>query len=252
VGDWARGNKHHIPTILTHAPRAVDHKSHIRLFIPLLHHAPAALVHGDRVASMNTALLFLWPLATCLRTALAYDTPDTTSLTTPPQYNAAYDNGTFGYYPVRTYATAEDLHSPQVNFLEWDAQCDDGSYYFMAPRGWSVPDPGPMILDSRGELVWAKHFDNNSGGQAYDFQVQTYLGQEYLTFWLGDDRVRGHGSGHYYMVCADRMRSHNYSMARVLTDHSSIPLTTPFIEWARPMACPPICTSSSLLHKALH
>ncbi|KAK0265305.1 hypothetical protein LTR35_017169 [Friedmanniomyces endolithicus] len=166
---------------------------------------------------MNTALLFLWPLATCLRNALAYDTPDTTPPSTPPLYNAAYDNGTFGYYPVRTYVTAEELHSPQVNFLEWDAQCDDGSYYFMAPRGWSVPDPGPMILDSRGELVWAKHFDNNSGGQAYDFQVQTYQGQEYLTFWLGDDRVRGHGSGHYYMLNSSYDTVHRVGAANGLS-----------------------------------
>ncbi|TKA54730.1 hypothetical protein B0A55_13520 [Friedmanniomyces simplex] len=151
---------------------------------------------------MNTPLLLLWHLATCLPTTLAHDsdTAYTSSPTAPPPYNAAYDNGTFSYYPVRSYATAEDLHSPQTNFLQWDARCDDGLYYFVTPRGWGIPDPGPMILDSYGELVWAKHFDNKFGGQAYDFMVQTYQGQEYLTFWLGDDRVRGHGSGFYYML----------------------------------------------------
>ncbi|KAK5729720.1 hypothetical protein LTR17_011686 [Elasticomyces elasticus] len=149
---------------------------------------------------MNVVLLLLWHLSTNLHAALADNSNYATPPAAPPQYNAAYDNGTFGYYPVRTYATAEELHSPQTNFLQWDERCDDGLYYFVTPRGWGIPDPGPMILDKHGELVWAKHFDNNFGGQAYDFMVQTYEEQEYLTFWLGDDRVRGHGSGFYYML----------------------------------------------------
>lgn len=57
-----------------------------------------------------------------------------------------------------------------------------------------------MILDGDGNLVWTDHFSNKFGGQAYDLRVQNYRGEEYLTFWLGDDRVRGHGAGHYYMV----------------------------------------------------
>lgn len=57
-----------------------------------------------------------------------------------------------------------------------------------------------MVLDRRGELVWAHHFENKFGGQAYDFMVQNYKGEDYLTFWLGDDRVRGHGAGAYYLL----------------------------------------------------
>ena len=147
---------------------------------------------------MNIALLFLWHLACCLRIALADST--NASPLSPPDYNEAVDNGTFGYYPIRTYATAEDVESPQTNFLQWSPQCDDGLLYFITPRGWGLPRPGPMILDSRGELVWSKHFDNKFGGQAYDLMVQRYQEQDFLTFWLGDDRVRGHGSGFYYMV----------------------------------------------------
>ena len=147
---------------------------------------------------MNITLLFLWNLACCLRIVLADSTNAPPS--TPPDYSEALDNGTFGYYPIRTYATAEDVESPQTNFLQWNPQCDDGLLYFITPRGWGLPRPGPMILDSHGELVWSKHFDNKFGGQAYDFMVQRYQEQDFLTFWLGDDRVRGHGSGFYYMV----------------------------------------------------
>ncbi|KAK5133596.1 hypothetical protein LTR08_007544 [Meristemomyces frigidus] len=147
---------------------------------------------------MHIAFLFLWHLASSLRLAHADDT-NTTPLP-PPVYSEAIDNGTFGYYPIRTYATAEDITSPQTNFLQWSSQCDDGLLHFITPRGWSLPLPGPMILDRHGELVWSKHFDNKFGGQAYDFMVQRYQEQDFLTFWLGDDRVRGHGSGFYYML----------------------------------------------------
>jgi len=158
---------------------------------------------------MNILLLFLWHLATCLQAAradsVAHDESNHASAS-PPEYNEAADNGTFGYYPYRTYATVEEITSPQINFLQWDPRCDDGFYHFITPRGWSLSNPGPMILDNYGELVWSRHFDNKFGGQAYDFMVQTYQGQDYLTFWLGDDRVRGHGSGWYYMVRTDGFR----------------------------------------------
>ena len=142
-------------------------------------------------------LLFGWYLTTGLR-ASAYQVYG--NLPPPPAYDFDNDNGTNGYYPVRSYATYEDVNSPQTNFLQWSPECDDGLLYFISPRGHSLPKPGPMILDRRGELVWAHHFENKFGGQAYDFMVQQYKGQDYLTFWLGDDRVRGHGSGFYYLL----------------------------------------------------
>lgn len=132
---------------------------------------------------MHWVLVFLFNLAICVH---AGDVPE---------YSEALDNGTYGYYPIRTYATSVAT-SPQTNFLQHSEECDDGLYYFITPRGWSLTNPGPMILDYDGELIWSADY----GGQAYDFMVQKYLGEEYLTFWLGDDRVRGHGSGFYYMV----------------------------------------------------
>lgn len=138
---------------------------------------------------MNPLLVFLSHLAACLASS------------PPPGYNAKVDNGSLGYYPIRTYATAEDVTSPQTNFLRWSERCEDGLLYMITPRGYSLSNPGPMILDARGDLVWAKHFENHFGGQAYDLMVQRYQAEDYLTFWLGDDRVRGHGSGFYYMVC---------------------------------------------------
>nr|POF15392.1 hypothetical protein CFP56_42281 [Quercus suber] len=154
----------------------------------------------------TTTMLTAYPirvvylLAILIRLSWSISTPPAQNLA--PQYNPEADDGTLGYYPVRNYASAPAITSPQTNFLQWDEQCEDGQLYMMTPRGESLPQPGPMILDARGELVWAGHFDSPFGGQAYNLMVQTYRGEEYLTFWLGDDRVRGHGSGYYHMVCA--------------------------------------------------
>jgi len=138
-----------------------------------------------------------WPLLLlCFRDAIAAEEP----LPPPPPFDKELESGNLGYYPTRQYATAPDIRSPDTNWLQWDERCDDGLYYFITPRGYSEPRPGPIILDRTGEMVWGHHFENKYGGQAYDFMVQEYMGEPYLTFWLGDDRIRGHGSGSYYLV----------------------------------------------------
>lgn len=103
----------------------------------------------------------------------------------------------YGYYPYRSYQTT-DLISPQFRTLIDSPECHDDRHVFFTPRGFSIAAPGPMIVDSYGELIWAK----STEGQAYDLKVQQYKGDQYLTYWQGDDRVRGHGAGDYYMVCS--------------------------------------------------
>jgi hypothetical protein len=149
---------------------------------------------------MRVACLLLLG-GSCLCTETTYDTQtsdDTASRT--PSYSLAIDNGSQGYYPSHSYFTETNVTSPIVNFLTWHPECDDNLYTLITPRGKAVPQAAPMLLDQRGNLVWTKAYNNDYGGQAYGLEVQTYRGQEYLTFWVGDDRVRGHGSGSYYMV----------------------------------------------------
>lgn len=153
-------------------------------------------------ASMNVVLLFLWHLSLCLHAAVASEQQADSNPKRPPPVNEAANNGSKGYYPTFTFVTEVELNAPVTNFMQWNERCNDGSLYFLTPRGWGIQNPGPMILDEQGNLIWAKHFANKFGGQAYDFMVQKYQGEDYLTFWLGDDRVRGHGSGFYYMVCS--------------------------------------------------
>lgn len=52
-----------------------------------------------------------------------------------------------------------------------------------------------MILDQDGHVVWAK-----SWGRTYNMNMQTYKGEDFITFWVGNDGVVGHGEGTYYMV----------------------------------------------------
>lgn len=148
---------------------------------------------------MNIVLVFLCNLTLYLH-AVASEQHSESYPRRPPPVDEAVNNGSYGFYPTYTFVTEVDLNAPMTNFMQWDERCNDGLLYFLTPRGWGIGNPGPMILDEQGNLVWSKHFANKFGGQAYDFMVQKYRGEEYLTFWLGDDRVRGHGSGFYYMV----------------------------------------------------
>lgn len=107
----------------------------------------------------------------------------------------------YGYYPFKSYQTT-DYISPAFRKLVDSPQCYDGLYTFFTPRGYSIEAPGPMIVDNNGELVWAKSTD----GQAYDLVMHEIKGEQYMTYWIGDDRIRGHGQGDYYMV----WRLHSY------------------------------------------
>ncbi|CEL04131.1 hypothetical protein ASPCAL05263 [Aspergillus calidoustus] len=106
-----------------------------------------------------------------------------------------YDLGAYGFGPSRSYVSFQ-YESPvvEITAVNNDRACDSG-YTFLAPRGDSVAHPGPMILDANGELVWMKH----NWGTTHDFKVQRFQGQDFLTYWEGE-QVEGRGYGSWYMV----------------------------------------------------
>ncbi|KAJ5966564.1 hypothetical protein N7481_013278 [Penicillium waksmanii] len=104
-----------------------------------------------------------------------------------------YDMGWYGFGPSRNYVSFNE-ESPVIEITPAGAHCDP-RYTFIAPRGDSVVHPGPMILDSKGELIWTKP----NWGTTQDFKVQSYQGQDYLTYWQGDEED-GHGRGSWYML----------------------------------------------------
>lgn len=104
-----------------------------------------------------------------------------------------YDLGIFGAHPTLSFKSF-DIEAPELSIARWDSRCEDG-YVMLSPRGRFYPEPGPLIYDHGGELVWIER----RFGMVMDLNVQRYKGQDYLTFWVGhDDGTRGEGS--YYMV----------------------------------------------------
>lgn len=107
---------------------------------------------------------------------------------------ALYDVGVYGPYRVRSYASTE-LVSPEFSIPVWNDECDDGRHVLLTPKGDWVPNSGPMVVDPRGNLVWvAKDYRN-----AMNLNLQSYKGENFLTFWTGDKAATS-GQGVYYML----------------------------------------------------
>lgn len=113
----------------------------------------------------------------------------------PFYHSTRYDSGRAGHWPSQEFTSDHAVTAPIVNFVRYGEQCQDGLYTFISPYGGSVPTPGPMILDQDGHLVWTKSF-----GSTYNMNMQNYKGEDFITFWVGNDDVSGHGEGIYYMV----------------------------------------------------
>ena len=118
----------------------------------------------------------------------------------------------YGFYPYRAFQSS-DLEAPAVRRAVDTPACNDGLHTFITPRGYAVGKPGTAILDDKGDLVWGQITD----GQAYDLAVQDFLGQKYISFWQGDDRVRGHGAGEYIMVRHTRLVARRDQARTLLT-----------------------------------
>lgn len=93
----------------------------------------------------------------------------------------AYDLGFNGLYPRQSFKSV-NLRPPSPKVTKWDSRCDTGNHLLLTPRGPLVSGKarGPVILDSKGNLVW---MDNDKFEQAMNLNVQTYKGEDYLTFW---------------------------------------------------------------------
>lgn len=109
-----------------------------------------------------------------------------------------YDESKWGAYPYTRYSSSTIL-APRLLRREWNPdRCQEGGqYYFFAPHGYLVTRGGPTIFDVNGNMVW---FANHLHTTTYNFGVQTYKGEQYLTWWYGNNVWRDHGKGNYYMV----------------------------------------------------
>ncbi|KAK3669909.1 hypothetical protein LTR78_010220 [Recurvomyces mirabilis] len=143
---------------------------------------------GSRIAAWQA---FLGCLAFLLMTFI----PDCEAHNEALQQSNEYNYGVLGPYVTNSFVST-DVTAPKLNFMKPFTACDDGSYIFLAPRG-ETANSSVCILDATGSLIWTTH---QYHGQAYNLQAQTYKGEQYLTFWAGDNSVGGHGVGQYYML----------------------------------------------------
>ncbi|KAH6962658.1 ASST-domain-containing protein [Ilyonectria sp. MPI-CAGE-AT-0026] len=105
-----------------------------------------------------------------------------------------YDLGWYGLAPTAQYQSF-DHPIPAIEFLQQDARCSQ-DYIFLAPRGPLVAEPGAVILDAVGDLVWRQI---DQGGDTHDLRVQEYFGEKYLTFWVGEE-IGGRKQGSWFMM----------------------------------------------------
>ncbi|KAL2842410.1 ASST-domain-containing protein [Aspergillus pseudoustus] len=100
------------------------------------------------------------------------------------------------WLPTAKYRSAA-IVGPPIEVVSDSIECRDGQYTFLSLRGDDTVAHGPTIVDQDGELVWTTTF---SDLPTYNLDINTYKGQDYLTFWAGDDKVDGHGDGSIYML----------------------------------------------------
>ncbi len=91
---------------------------------------------------------------------------------------------------TQRFASRPDLRPTGTRVQVAAAPSVAPGYVFTAPKA-GKDDPGPMIVDNAGRLVFFKEI---KGGGAYDFRAQTYKGHPVLTWWQGTVK-RGYGEG---------------------------------------------------------
>lgn len=84
---------------------------------------------------------------------------------------------------------------PSFEFPRWDARCSQDPV-FLGWRGHNVDEPGAVILDARGDLVW-RH--TGSMTDQNDVRPQMYRGERFLTFQM-DGPDGDQTQGYWYML----------------------------------------------------
>jgi hypothetical protein len=94
---------------------------------------------------------------------------------------------------TQEFVTRPDLTPPLVDVNE--SESTTPGYLFLAPKQVDA-QPGPLIVDDDGEVVWAHPVDE---GAAADFRVQTYEGEPVLTWYEGTSED-GYGQGEFVIA----------------------------------------------------
>lgn len=105
-----------------------------------------------------------------------------------------YGLGFYGLAPSVQYESF-DARTPLLEYPRWDSRCSQ-DYIFLGWRGHQVEEPGAVILDSEGELVWRQ---TGSKIDQNDVKTQVYRGETFLTFQM-DGSNGDQLQGRWYMM----------------------------------------------------
>jgi Arylsulfotransferase (ASST) len=88
---------------------------------------------------------------------------------------------------VHSFVSRPDLQPPVVRIDTYSQgwQAASPGFIFLATKGYMGPSPGQpglMIIDRYGRLIWFKPI---SPASPFDFNMQSYKGQPTLTWWQG-------------------------------------------------------------------
>jgi hypothetical protein len=92
---------------------------------------------------------------------------------------------------LQSFHSAPDLRPPVLTVTVQSTSTAPGDI-FLGPSN-KLGQAGPMIVDSRGQLVWFHPLPGKQ--QAFGFQEQRYEGKPVLTWWQGIVSNRGFGRG---------------------------------------------------------
>jgi hypothetical protein len=92
---------------------------------------------------------------------------------------------------IQSFRSRPDLRPPAVTVTTSSPAAAAGDV-FLAPY-LGPGQPGPMIIDGSGHLVWFKSLPPHVS--ATNLSVQQYQDQPMLTWWQGDISVHGYGLG---------------------------------------------------------
>jgi hypothetical protein len=96
--------------------------------------------------------------------------------------------------PAQHFQSRPDIQPPVITMTKVAPGVDPG-YIFLAPKK-EVAQSGPMIIDSKGELVWFRPLNTHA---IADFRPQIYDGKPVLTWWRGK-ATAGVGDGYYVIM----------------------------------------------------
>lgn len=145
-----------------------------------------------------TAMSWRWLLKYLLIGIWVFQLVPATSLSTAEWDDVdleAYENGNLGYYPQVTFKSM-GISAPRVHVEKWNAACDSESYTLLCPHGEHIHDNKALLIDQQGQLMWY----HEERGAVHSLQIQSYQGNDYITYWVGDDELYGHGRGYFKMV----------------------------------------------------